>query len=76
MKLKELREQRGISREQLAAAVKTSYPNIVRLESGTSKPRIDLAVAIAKFFGVPVESIEWGQPPDDAEGKGVRAAVA
>lgn len=64
VKLRELREQRGLSREELAVAVETSYPNLLRLESGQSQPRLDLAKRIAEFFGVPVESIEWGAKPD------------
>lgn len=74
-KLRELREQRGISREELAVAVKTSYPNITRLEAGQS-PRLDLARRIAEYFGVAVEDIEWGQPPDTDAGKDLGAAVA
>ena len=79
MNLYQLRKQRGISRERLAADVGTSYSNIVSLETGRSKPRIDLAMEIARYFGVPVESIEWGKPSDDdtdTTGKDHRAAVA
>ena len=80
MNLYQLRKQRGISRARLAADVGTSYSNIVSLETGRSKPRIDLAMEIARYFGVPVESIEWGVKPDtsddDDAGKGVSTAVA
>ena len=78
MKLKELREQRNISRERLAVDVGTSYANIVSLELGRSQPSLKLAIKIAEYFGVPVESIDWGTKPaaDDDQGKGVRAEVA
>lgn len=75
MKLSELREQRGMSREELAVAVKTSYPNILRLESGAQQPRLDLAIRIAELFGVPVESIEWGKA-DDADDAGKERLAA
>ena len=69
MKLRELREQRGVSREQVAAVAGTSLATVMRLEAGTAMPRIDVAQRIAEYFGVPVESIEWGQPPDANAGK-------
>ena len=69
MKLKELREQRGASREQVAGAAGVSLATIMRLEAGTVIPRFDVAQRIARFFDVPVESIEWEQSPDDDAGK-------
>lgn len=76
MKLKELREQRGVSREQVAAVAGTSLATIMRLEAGTAMPRFDVARRIADYFGVPVDSIEWEQTPDDSAGKDRPAAVA
>lgn len=64
MNLYELRKQRNITRERLAADVGTSYSNIVSLETGKSKPRIDLAKTIARYFDVPLENIDWGVKPD------------
>lgn len=61
MHLRELREQRGKTREELAVAVGVTYSTIANLETGKFKPRVDLAVKIAQFFDVPVESIEWGK---------------
>lgn len=76
MKLRELREQRGVSREQVAAVAGTSLATVMRLEAGTAIPRIDVAQKIADYFGVPVSSIEWGQPPDANAGKDCPVAVA
>ncbi len=61
--LKELRDQRSMTREQLAVASGVSYPTLARLEAG-SKPRVDMAINIAEALGVPVEDIEWGVKPD------------
>lgn len=61
MKLEELRKSRDVSREALAVAVGVTYSTIANLETGRFKPRVDLAVKIAQFFNVPVESIEWGK---------------
>jgi putative transcriptional regulator len=83
MQLRELREQCSKSREELAVAVGVTYSTIANLETGRFKPRIDLALKIAEYFGVSVEDIEWGastepSASDDAEtsGKDARAAVA
>ena len=54
-----LREERGMSREELAVAVKTTFSTIVRIELGKTRPRLDLAERIYAFFEVPVGSIDW-----------------
>ncbi len=61
MTLRELRAQRKMSREELALAVGVTYSTIANLEAGRYKPRIDLAIRIARVFGVPVELIDWGK---------------
>lgn len=76
VKLRALREERGISVERLAAEAETSASNIRSLEKGDSTPGVKLAIAIARYLGVAVEDIEWGQPPDAPTGKEPRAAVA
>lgn len=59
--LRKLRAQRKMSREELALAVGVTYSTVANLEVGRYKPRIDLAIRIARVFGVPVESIDWGK---------------
>lgn len=75
MKLMDLRQERKITREQLAAAVGVSYVTIANLETGKYKPKIDLAVSIARFFSVPVESIDWGAKPSADDPKEDPAAA-
>ena len=57
--IKQLREERGLTREELAVALKTHYTTLVNLEIRRSRPRVDLAERIYLFFGVPVGSIDW-----------------
>lgn len=76
LKLKALREQRGVKREELALAVGTSYNNIVSLELGRSMPSLELAQRIAKYYDVSTDDIAWGESPDAPEGKERRTAVA
>ena len=59
--IRQLRNERNVSREALAVAVGISFPTLVRIETGRAKPRIDIALDIAKYFGVPVEAIDWGE---------------
>ncbi len=56
-RLEELRKQRGIRQEELAAALKVSRQTIGSLENGRYNPSIILALKISRFFGLPVEQI-------------------
>ena len=71
--LRGLRAQRKMSREELALAVGVTYSTIANLEVGRYKPRIDLAIKIARVFGVPVESIDWGKAGADDGDNGEEA---
>lgn len=76
MRLMELRQQRGKSREELAVAAKVSYATIINFELGRSVPRIDTARLIADFLGVSTDDIEWGVKPADDDTKEAPAEVA
>ncbi len=56
-RLEELRKQRGIRQEELAAVLKVSRQTIGSLENGRYNPSIILALKIARFFELPVEQI-------------------
>jgi len=56
-KLEEIRRQRGIKQEELAAALEVSRQTIGSLENGRYNPSIILAFKIARFFGMNVEEI-------------------
>ena len=44
------REQKNITQEQLAAAVKVSRQTIIAIEKGNYEPSLGLAMKISKFF--------------------------
>ncbi|MBZ8176401.1 helix-turn-helix domain-containing protein [Corynebacterium poyangense] len=52
-----LRVDRGISRRELSEALGVHYQTIGYLERGEYSPSLHLALKIAAFFSVPVESI-------------------
>lgn len=56
-RLEELRLQRGIKQEELAAALKVSRQTISSLENGRYNPSIQLAFRLARYFGLSVEEI-------------------
>lgn len=50
--LRELREKRGLSQEDVAKAIGTTGANISRIELGNQQPRAALLTKLADFFGV------------------------
>ena len=62
-KLQQLRKQRGLTQEELAAALYVSRTAVSKWESGKGYPNIDSLKAIARFFSVTVDELlsgdEW-----------------
>ncbi len=52
-----LRAERGVSRRQLAEALRVHYQTIGYLERGEYSPSLHLALRIAEHFGVAVEVV-------------------
>lgn len=55
--LEELRKQRGIRQEELAAILEVSRQTIGSLENGRYNPSIVLAFKIARYFSLSIEEI-------------------
>jgi putative transcriptional regulator len=56
-RLEEIRKSRGITQEQLAAALCVSRQTIGSLENGRYNPSIILAFKCARYFDLPIEDI-------------------
>jgi len=56
-RLEEMRKERGIKQEELAAALEVSRQTIGSLENGRYNPSIILAFKIARYFGKSIEDI-------------------
>ncbi len=56
-RLEELRSQKGIRQEELAAALEVSRQTISSLENGRYNPSILLAFKLARYFGATIEDI-------------------
>lgn len=60
LKLQELRKQKGLTQEELAASLFVSRTAVSKWESARGYPNIDSLKAIAKFFGVSVDTLLSG----------------
>ncbi len=56
-RLEQMRKQRGINQEELAAALEVSRQTIGSLENGRYNPSILLAFKIARYFGMSIEEL-------------------
>lgn len=56
-RLEELRKERGVTQEELAALLEVSRQTISSLEKGRYNPSIQLAFKIARYFGLRIEDI-------------------
>lgn len=55
--VRELRQRKGLSQGQLADAMGVSRQTINSIEVGRYTPSLGLAIALARFFGCPVEEL-------------------
>ena len=52
-----LRKQRGLSQEAFARSLQVSRQTVSSIENGKYNPSLELAFAIADFFGLTIEEI-------------------
>ena len=69
-RVKELRNERGLSQQQLGEAMDVSRQTINSIEKERYTPSLPLAIALARYFDKPVEEIfhvdSNGTPTHDA----------
>ena len=56
-RLEEIRKERGIKQEELAAALEVSRQTIGSLENGRYNPSITLAFKLVRYFNMSIEDI-------------------
>jgi putative transcriptional regulator len=69
-RLRELRQEHGLTQEQLAADLEVTRHTILALEVGRYVPSIELALRLAAYFNRPLETIFWLDPDEDARTRG------
>ena len=58
--VRELRAARGLRQEDLAKDLKVSRQTVNAIETGRYLPSLPLAIALARYFGRPVEELFHG----------------
>ena len=56
-RLEALRKEKGVRQEDLAQALGVSRQTVISLEKGKYNPSLALAFRLARYFGMPIESI-------------------
>ncbi|NJE05240.1 transcriptional regulator [Thermococcus sp. M36] len=56
-RLRELREEKGLTQEELARALGVTRQTVIAIEKGRYDPSLRLAFRIARFFGAKIEDI-------------------
>ena len=57
VKLRDLREERGLTHKEAAELAGVSHLTLIRLESGERPPYMPTVTKIARGYGVPVEEL-------------------
>ena len=60
--VRDLRSRQGLRQEDLAHAMKVSRQTINAIETGRYLPSLPLAIALARYFGTPVEDLFHEDP--------------
>ncbi len=61
-RVKALRRDAGLSREELAAATEIGEPLLGRIERRDSEPRVSVALRLAAYFDLPVGAVFSEEP--------------
>jgi putative transcriptional regulator len=69
-RLRELRQEHGLTQEQLAAELDVTRHTILALEVGRYVPSIELALRLAAYFDQPLEMIFWLDSEEDQRLRG------
>ena len=56
-RIKALRAERNLTRQQLAEAVDVNFQTIGYIERGEYNPSLELAFRLSEYFGLPIEQI-------------------
>ena len=76
-RMKDLREEIGMTQEKLSETLHISRNYLARIESGSRNPSIVIYVEAAEFFGVTLDYLLLGKKQDNAVlRKDLRAVIS
>lgn len=61
-RLKVLRAERGLSRQELSEKLGINYQTVGYIERGDYNPSLELAFRVCEYFGLPIEAIFSREP--------------
>lgn len=64
-----LRQSRGMTQQQLAAALNVSHQAVSRWENGSALPDIQTMIELTRLFGITVEQLLSGEAPAEPDKK-------
>ena len=67
MRLKELRESRGMTQREVAEAVHVTKGAVCQWENGTRIPGLSTALMLADLFRVPLDTLLGRATPEEIE---------
>ncbi len=76
LKLKELRQEYGVTQQELARAINTSNKNIWAYENKKAFPPPETLIALAKFFEITVDELLEITPEEQAAGASATRRVS
>lgn len=62
-RIKSLREERKENQVDVAVAIGVARPMVTQYEAGTKRPGRDKLLAMARHFGIPLETLLYGDRP-------------
>ena len=68
-RVEQLRKERGLKHEEFARLIRVSRQTVSSIETGRYSPSLELAFAIADYFGLPIEEIFLYERSDSYEKK-------
>ena len=60
LRIRKLRQLKGITQEKLAEELSITLSHMGKLENGDRKPSIDITIQVAKYFGVTLDYLVFG----------------
>lgn len=66
-RLRECRERRGLTQEDVAKAVSVTRQTIIAIENDKYNPTLELAFRLSRFYGLPIEALFLHQATNNEE---------
>ena len=68
-RIQQLRNEKGITQEELAEKLNVSWNTIAKIECGLRKPSIDFLIELSLFFETSINYLVLGVPLEEVENK-------